>query len=175
MVDIIPKEAPKPSRGLSILFYFAIFLLIFSIIGYFALNNFLEKAREEVAALKLDLAGVMTTEKISLEKEILASKNKIDHFSYLVGQHLKASRIFEIIQKVTHPQVWFSKFDFNSREGQLKLSGETQNFVTLEQQTLILKGEEKIDKVNLENFSITKEGKIGFDLSLSFNPDIFRK
>jgi hypothetical protein len=175
MVDIIPKEAPKPSRGLNILFYFAIFLLILSIGGYFALNNFLEKAREEVAALELDLARAMTPEKISLEKEILASKNKIDNFSYLVGQHLKTSRIFEIIQKITHPQVWFSKFDFNSRQGELKISGETQNFETLGQQILILGDEEAINSVNLEKISITKEGKIDFDLLLSFKPDIFKK
>lgn len=174
MVDIIPKEASKPSRVLNILFYFGIFLLIFSIIGYFALARFSEKARAEVAALELDLAGIMTAEKISLEKEILASEDKINKFSYVIERHLAPSKIFELIQKTTHPQVWFSEFDFNSREGELKLSGETQNFITLEQQILILKEEEKITQVNLGNFSVTEEGKINFDLSLSFNPDIFK-
>jgi hypothetical protein len=62
----------------------------------------------------------------------------------------------------------------NSRQGALKIFGETQNFETLGQQILILRGEAAINKVNLEKVSIGKEGKINFDLSLFFNPDIFK-
>jgi hypothetical protein len=134
----------------------------------------LKKAEAEITVLELDLTREMSPEKISLEKEILASKNKIDDFSYLIEQHLEVSRIFEIIQKITHPQVLFSKFDLNSRQGALKIFGETQNFETLGQQILILRGEAVINKVNLETVSIGKEGKINFDLSLFFNPDIFK-
>jgi len=173
MVEIIPKESPKPSRGLNALFYFAIFLLILSIGGYFALNNFLQKAEGELETLKLDITKVMTPEKNTLEKEILASKDKIDKFSYLIGQHLQSSMIFGIIQKTTHPQVWFTKFDFDPRQKTLKVSGETQNFESLGQQILILEDEETIDDINLETISISKEGGIEFDLSLSFRADVF--
>ena len=174
MVEIIPREPKKLSTGLNILFYLAIFLLFFSVISYFVLNSLLKKAEAKIIVLELDLTREMPPEKISLEKEILADKNKIDDFSYLIEQHLEVSRIFEIIQKTTHPQVWFSKFDLNSRQGALKIFGETQNFETLGQQILILRGEAAVNKVNLEKVSIGKEGKINFDLSLFFNPDIFR-
>jgi len=171
MVEIIPKEPPKLSTGLSILFYSAIFLLSICVIGYFVLNNSLKKAEAELADLELDLIKEMPPEKISLEKEILAYKDKIDKFSYLLEQHLAVSRVFEIIQKTTHPQVWFSKFDLSSRPGQLKIFGETQNFETLGQQILILREEATINRVNLEKVSIGKEGKINFDLLLFFNPE----
>lgn len=173
MVEIIPKEAPKPSKGLNILFYFVIFLLIFAIGGYFALNNFLQKADKELASLKLNITEVMTPEKIALEKEILSFKDKIDMFSYLIEQHLESSKVFGIIQKVTHPKVWFSNFDFNSRQKTLKVSGKTQNFESLGQQLIILENEETIDNVDLETISISKEGGIEFNLSLSFKPDAF--
>ena len=173
MVEIIPKEPPKLSKGLNFLFYFAIFLLFFSIIGYFVLNNSLKNAQEKVAVLGLDLIKAMSPEKISLEKEILVSKNKIDNFSYLIEQHLEVSRVFEIIQKNCHPQVRFSKFDLNSEQGKLLVSGQTQSFETLGQQILILREEDLINKVNLETLSMDKEGKISFDLSLSFEPNIF--
>jgi len=169
MVEIIPKEPAKPARGLNFLFYLAIFLLFFSIISYFALNSFLKKAQEEVAALELALIEKMSPEEISLEEEILIAKKKIDDFSYLINQHLNSSRFFEIIQKNCHPKAWFSKFDLASRQGALKISGQTQNFETLGQQILILGEEASINKVNLEKFSISQEGKINFELSVSTN------
>jgi len=173
MVEIIPKEAPKPPRGLSLLFYFAIFLLILAIGGYFALNNFLQKADKELASLKLNITEVMTPEKIALEQEILSSRDKIDMFSYLIEQHLEGSKVFGIIQKVTHPKVWFSNLDFSPRQKTLKVSGKTQNFESLGQQLIIMENEETIDAVDLETISISKEGGIEFSLSLSFKPDVF--
>ncbi len=174
MVDIIPKEVPKPSKILNFFFYLAIFLLIFSLAGYFILNNFLDRTDRELNALKTELAEIMTEERSALEDEILKAKSKIDKFSLLISGRLVSQPIFEIIENVTHPQVWFRTFDFNIGQAELALSGETQSFITLWQQILILRDNEQINNVNLDNFLINQEGLISFDLSLSLKPDIFK-
>jgi Tfp pilus assembly protein PilN len=173
MVEIIPKEAPRPSKGLSALFYFAIFLLFLSAGGYFVLNNFLQKAESDLSSLKLEVSQIMTPEKTALEQEILTSKGEIDNFSSLVDQHLEPSVIFSIIQRVTHPQVWFTSLDFDPVQKVFEVSGETQSFESLGQQILIMEGEETIDTVDLKTVSISKEGGIEFDMSLSLKADVF--
>ena len=173
MVEIIPKEAFKPSRGLNILLYFAIFLLFLSAGAYFALNNFLQKAENNVASLESEISQIMTPEKVALEQEVLPSKSEIDRFANLINQHLQTSAIFEIIQRSTHPRVWFTKFDLDSRQKTFSLTGETENFETLGQQILIIQNEEAISTVNLDTVSSTKDGKVEFVLSLSLKPDAF--
>ncbi len=173
MVEIIPKEAFKPSRGLNILLYFAIFLLFLSAGAYFALNNFLQKAENNVASLESEISQIMTPEKVALEQEVLSSKSEIDRFANLINQHLQTSAIFEIIQRSTHPRVWFTKFDLDSRQKTFSLTGETENFETLGQQILIIQNEEAISTVNLDTVSSTKDGKVEFVLSLSLKPDAF--
>ncbi len=175
MVEIIPKEVPAVPKWLNILFYFALILLIFSIIGFFILNNSLKNSKAELTDLESSLLKKETaSEKISLEKEILSYQNKIENFSSLTSQHLVSSKFFEIIQKITHPKVWFSTFSLNSREGSVELSGLSRDFESLEQQLLILREEKIIENVDLKNISITKEGGISFNLSLSFNPEILK-
>jgi len=173
MVEIIPKEAPRPSKRLNALFYFSIFLLALAVGGYFALNSFLQEAEDDLASLRAEVSQIMTPEKIALEQEILTSKKRIDGFSSLIEQHLEASTAFEIVQRVTHPLVWFTTFDFDSRQGAFKVSGETQNFESLGQQILIMEKEEAISTVNLETISISREGKIEFSMSFSLSPDVF--
>ena len=173
MVEIIPKEAYKPSKGLNILFYFAIFLLLLSVGGYFTLNNFLQKAENDLAALEQEISQIMTPEKAALEQEVLTSKNEIDKFANLVNQHLETSKVFGIIQRATHPQVWFTGFDLNSRQKTFEVSGETQSFETLGQQILIMRNEEAISTVELDTLSIGSDGRVEFILSLSLKPDTF--
>ncbi|HUV81171.1 MAG TPA: hypothetical protein VMW21_01470 [Patescibacteria group bacterium] len=166
MVEIIPKEPAKPSKTLNLLFYLAIFLLFFSVISYFILSGFLKKTEEEAAALA---SALVQTEESSLEKEILTAKKKIEDFSSLIVRHLTPSEVFEIVEKNCHPKVWFSQFSLSSREKTLKVSGETDNFETLGQQIFILEEETALAKVTLESFSITSEGRINFELSLTLN------
>jgi hypothetical protein len=174
MVGIIPKEDAKYSKGSKFLFYFAIFLLISSVASYFLIDFFLEEAKSEISSLEMNLAEIMSPEKISLEKEILAYKKDIDNISYLMGRHLKASKIFEIIEKTTHPQVWFKEFTLSPDLGEFIISGESENFEILGQQLLIFEEEEELNEVNLGKALINNEGKIDFVLFALFNPDILK-
>jgi len=174
MVEIIPKEVPKLPGWLNILFYFSLILLVSAIASYFSLNNSLKKSQEELSNLELLLLQEITFEKFNLEKEIFKDKSKIEDFSYLIDQHLESSKIFNILEKISHPKVWFLNFDLNSQKGVLELSGEAQNFESLGQQILILNEEKSIKDTNLKNISITKEGKVGFNISLSLEPEILK-
>ena len=173
MVEIIPKEVSKPSKVLKIMLYFAIFLLLLSTAGYFVMNNFLDKAKNNLASIESEISQVMTPEKVTLEREVLFSKGEIDRFANLVNQHLETSAIFGIVQRVTHPKVWFSKFDLDSRQKTFQLTGETENFESLGQQVLIMRNEEAISIINLDTVSTTRDGRVGFVLSLALKSNAF--
>lgn len=169
MVEIIPKEIPPIPKWLNILFYFALALLIFSIVSYFILGSSLRNAQKNLVDLKNTLAGEETPEKIALEKEVLNYDKKVKDFSQIIVQRSASSKIFAFIEKTCHPKVWFPRFSLDPRSGQATFSGKAQSFESLGQQLLILKDESLVKSLGLEKVSISKEGEINFELSLSLD------
>jgi len=173
MPQFIPKEKPKRSIGLDILLVFSLLLLIAAAAGYFIFYKLINDGKLVLDDLNSKIAQEKTAERLALEKEMTEMKRKIDDFSYLVNQHLKIDQVFTIIQENTHPQIWFTQFELDPRFKIVKLIGEAQNFTTIGQQVSLFQKVEKINQVNLDEISLTKEGKIGFKLFLSFKSEVF--
>ncbi len=166
-MEIIPKKAVPLSHWVNILFYFSLVLLVFCIAGFFILSSSIKKSQKSLTDLENVFTSAKTPERIYLEEEVLKYQKKTEDFSKIVREHLETSKVFDLLQKDCHPKVWFSQFNLDSKGNQIGLSGETQSFESLGQQLLIFQGEDFIESVNLEKVSISKEGKIGFSLSLS--------
>jgi len=173
MPQFIPKEEPKPSLGLDILLVFSLLLLIAAIAGYVVFYKLIADGKLVLEDLNRRITQENTAERVALKTEMIEMKRKIDDFGYLVNQHLKIDQVFEIIQTNTHPQVWFTQFELDPRSRIVKLIGETQSFATVGQQVSFFQKVDKINQVNLDEVSLTKEGKISFKLSLSFKPEVF--
>lgn len=168
MIEIIPKPAEKLPFWVNVLFYFFLGFLLITIVIYFILGHFLKQAETTLENLEKTLAKEKTAEEIALEEEVLSYQKKIEGFSKLINRHLFSSKAFEFIEKNTHPQVWFSQLDLNSRGGEVNLSGETDNFVTLHQQVQIFRTNPSVKNLDLAEIAIGKEGRIDFTLNLTF-------
>jgi Tfp pilus assembly protein PilN len=171
-MEMIPKQTPKIPFWVDILFYLSVVLLIFTLISYFSLNHFLETSQKTLADLETTLSEEIS-EKAVLKNEILTYQKKIKDFSRLINAHLKTSNIFDFMEEQCHPEVWFNEFSLDTEAGKVLLAGEAQNFEALGQQMLILRDEKLIKSIDLGGVSLKKEGKINFNLSLSFDPSIF--
>src|SRR4030042_4982147 len=153
MVEIIPKETAKlPGWVNSFLFAFLIILLL-SIFGYFILNSSVKRAGDYLQGLTMSLNDLRSLERSTAEKEVLKYNNKIGYFFQLLDSHLETSKIFDLIQQSSHPQVWFTKFNLNATGDKAILSGKTRNFANLGQQILILGQEDWVSKVELQEVS----------------------
>jgi len=172
-MEIIPKETPKIPPWLDILFYFAIGFLVLVFIASFVINQPLKSSQETLEDLESTLAKEVS-ERASLKNEILTYQKKINDFSFLIDNHRNVSKIFAFMENQCHPKVWFSGFSLNAEERMVTLTGEAQDFESLGQQMLILRDEKMIKSVGLLNISMKKEGKITFNLSISFDPLIFK-
>lgn len=166
MVEIIPKPTERMTNWQNILFYLFFGLLLLTVFSYSILNYYLKKAESTSKNLEETLAREKTAEEITLEKEVFGYQKKIEDFSKLIKSHLFPSKFFEFIEKNSHPQVWFSRLDLNLRKGELKISGQAENFVVLDQQLQIFKANPLVKNFDLVKITIGKEGKVDFDLNL---------
>lgn len=174
MVELIPKETPQIPRWLNIVFYFSLLILFFSIISFFVLGNSIKKAQSALQGLEIDLFEARTAERVVLEKEIINYEKKINDFFSLAPHHLEASFFFGFLERITHPQVWFPRINFDADQSKVYFGGTTRNFESLGQQILIFQQENFISDVNLEKVSIDRTGDINFDLSFSVNLELLK-
>ncbi|OQX00968.1 hypothetical protein BWK69_00325 [Candidatus Parcubacteria bacterium A4] len=173
MVEVIPRPTEKPSVWQDVILYFSIIIFLIALASYFLLNfYFLKKSSEALSDLNNVLMVSTTEQESELEKKALDYRDKIEKFSELIGIHLFSSKFFSLIEKNSHPQVWFSNFNLIPAEGRVDFIVETENFLTLEQQIKILENNPQINNLNLHNISIKEDGKVGFDLSFLFNKNI---
>jgi hypothetical protein len=174
MVEIIPKTEVKMPAWQNISLYLSFGLLLMAVLAYFILNIYLDRAETTSKNLEETLAKEKTAEEIALEEEVLDYQRKIEDFSKLIGRHLFPSKFFEFIEKNSHPQVWFSKLDLNPKEGEVNLTGETDNFVVLYQQLQTFRANPLVRNLDLVGIAIGKEGRVNFGLNLDLDPSLFK-
>lgn len=175
MVEIIPKPVEKKFNWQDIIFDFLLFLILASLLAYFILSNSLKKAETNLRNLEEALAKEKTAEEIALEKEVFDYQRKIEDFSKLINLHLFPSKFFEFIEKNSHPKIWFSKLNLNPPKKEAELAGQTENFIILGQQLQIFRSHPLARNLDLVKINLGKEGKIDFELKITFDSQLFKK
>ncbi|PIP24810.1 MAG: hypothetical protein COX34_02200 [Candidatus Nealsonbacteria bacterium CG23_combo_of_CG06-09_8_20_14_all_36_12] len=170
-IEIIPKtKARRPIFLINFLFFLGIFLLVLTIIAYFYLNNRIEKSSQTLKNLEENILQKRTPEVENLEKEIDSWRQKIEDYNFLFSQHRNPTNLFEFLEKVTHPQVWWTDFTFDATiPNSLRLKGVTQDFSTLQQQLIIFQNENFVQKINLNQVYFGKGGGVEFELEISLD------
>lgn len=174
MIEIIPKPAQKLPLWLNILFYFSIAFLLGMVSTYFILDHSLKSSKNSLKILEETLTQEKTGEEVVLEKEVFGYQKKIQDFSKLLSQHQFCSKLFEFIEGICHPKIWFSQINLNPAQSEVNLLGEAEDFTTIGQQLLILKSEPLVKNVSLSQIAIGKKGRVNFGLNLSLDPTIFK-
>lgn len=175
-IEIIPKsEIKRPTLLINLPLAIGIILSILAILGYFYLQNNIKNSSENFKNLEASILEKRTPEVDNLEKEIADWRQKIEDYNLLFAGHRESSNVFELLEKITHPKVWWTDFKFDSSfPNNLRLSGVSQDFSTLQQQLIIFGNESFIKNVILNKISLLKEGGIEFELEISVDPDILK-
>ncbi len=156
-------------------FSIGIILLILAILGYLFLQNNIKNSSENLKNLEESISGKRTSEVENMEKEISGWRQKIEDYNLLFSGHRESSNLFEFLEKITHPKVWWTDFKFDpSFSSNLRLTGVSQDFSTLQQQLIILGNENYIKNIILNKVSLIKGGQVEFELEISVDPEILK-
>ena len=145
-------------------------LFLFFFVSYF-IFNYSEKKSETIFN-ELSRKLQKTPQERELEKKLESYRDKINYYNIILSTHRWPTKIFNLLEKITHPHVWFSKFDLDLEKRILILGGEAENFYILGQQILLLEKESVITSVSLAEIAI--EEKIKFSLKLTLKEEIFK-
>jgi len=174
MIEIIPKPQAKSPSWINILFYSSLVLLIITALSIFIINQLQKNAFNTSQKLGEELKEVKSPERFDSANKLIGYQKKIADFSYLIQDHKSTSKLFTLLEKLSHPKVQFTSFDFKADKTKIVLKGETDNFLSLGQQFLIFRAEPLIKEVNLSEVSIGKGGRVGFSFVIIPSNEIFQ-
>lgn len=173
-LEIEKKEKTYKISPDIIVLIFLLFLFLVFLGSYFYFLFLETKIKKEISVVESNIEN--TQKKIEpLEKEAKKYQEKINNLKFLLDFHRLPLKVFEFLEKNTHPQVWFSSLDFNLEKNSLKIPGNAQSFEVLAQQILIFKNSEFVKNINLSKVNLGKEGGVSFDLELTIDPKIYKQ
>ncbi|GAI36884.1 unnamed protein product [marine sediment metagenome] len=172
--ELIPKEKLKTPSLINSLFYSSLALLI--ILGgvYLGMRIKVSSLKSQIEETKVNVVRIKTEGDKETERQVLGYQKKIKDFSELFSEHKIVSSFLEFLRNSTHLKVSFSDLSLNTKTANVLLGGETEDFKTLGEQILYLKGSEFIKGLDLSNLSLGKEGEVQFNIRLFLDPKIFK-
>lgn len=175
MVELIPKKREiQLPHWLDVLFYVAIGIFIFSILGWFIITRIEDAAQKDLQVAKEKISREHSPERQAMKAEVLLYKKKIEDFAALLDTHYQTSKFLQHLEGRVHPKVWFSEIALDVEKFTVKLVGNADSFQTVGQQIMIFEGDKLLKNVNLSSLSSGKEG-IQFSLDFSFDKAIFEQ
>lgn len=172
-IEITPQPKIKTPIWTIILLVVDFLFLAGLLTSYFYFDSSSKKITE---LLKKSPQEIFLEEQLKeKETELSLDEARINAFGKLLTDHRNTVELFNLLEKVSLPNVWFSKFDFNYTQQTIGISGQTDNFVNLWQQIDILKKEPLFKNISLTGVGVGKKGGVDFSLSLQFDSQVFQK
>ena len=110
---IIRQLKIKKFWWLDTILYFVISLLLATVFCYLIFTVKISIERKNMGQIEEKIANTGTAQQKQLEKEVFEYQVKIDNFAALLNAHKIPSQIFDVIKKLTLPNVWFNNFVCN--------------------------------------------------------------
>ena len=156
-----------------IVFYFVISMLIAVVFCYviFIIKNNIQRNQIKEEGVKIE--EVASEQQKIDEEEVILYKNKIGDFAGLLENHEFLSHAFIFMEQHTRPDVWIKNISIDKNNRKLLVAGETDSMEALSRQVAVFEKDEYVGKIDLLSSSLSDSARIGFNLSLVLNPEIF--
>jgi len=169
-IEITTKRNVKAPAWSVVLLVLALVLIIAGVLCYF---YFLDQSKKLAEKLVISQAEEeIEKDFVAKQKEINLINSKAEIFGRIILNHKDTTKIFGFLEKTCLKKVWFSSFNINQQEA--NVFGNADNFVSLEQQMIVLRKQPAVSNITLSGMNINKEGGVDFSFVINFNNQIYK-
>lgn len=171
VVEFIPKQEQKPIFGQMFFVIVSIVLVAGVVFSILLLQQSVEAAREEFAALNKTFVEEIQPFKEELSAKLQDYKEKTEVLKSVLDEKKNALAFLALLEQTTHPGVFFKSLSGSMKTRVFELEGEAQDFIVLEQQRLIWNSKEEFQS-ELRNIRLNEEGAVEFTVEFIVAPEI---
>ncbi|MBI5045960.1 MAG: hypothetical protein HZC14_03115 [Candidatus Niyogibacteria bacterium] len=169
---VLPSPVYK-SKGLGFLTIISVVLLVVSFAALAGVWLYMGVLRGDMDRLSADFDKTKKEFDIASIQDLSAVSTSIDVSKKILQSHVAVSRIMDMLEQNTLPDVRFSNFNYGGGGGNLiTLAGDAKSYTTLAEQALVLESIKNVESLSLSNLSLRGGGRVGFDLFITIKPDL---
>lgn len=170
--ELIYSLKEKKYWWTEILFYFALALLLGSLVFYLLMQIRISSLNHKILTIQDKLKEVGTPEQKEIEKKVFAYQTKITLISGLLKEHKIPTRLFDFFEKNTLPEIQFVDFKEDVLNNAVLISGNAPDLDILSKQLKIFEDSSQVIDVFESHSSKESEG-VDFKIRLLLSPELF--
>lgn len=172
IVELIPKQIKKPVFGQVFFLIVSLAVLAGVTVSFLILQQLISTARASLDILEKQLSQDTRPQEQELASKLQEYKQGVEDFKFVASERKSFLPFFEVLEKTTHPDVFFLALDAIDNANVLALDGETRNFFALEQQRLVWKERNEFQNVQLQDIRLTGTGNGSFKVEFTVSPEL---
>ena len=166
------KLPPAWPKGL-LTFVFIIFLLASG--TAFGLNYFNGIQDKKLETLNTQFQDLRATFPVSQEQEIAVFEKKLTNLEKLLSNHIYFSHVLALLEKTTHPQIYYTSLDYSLEKKSLVLEGVAKNQQILSEAVNGFVNDSKdIKMVILRDMKVNTDSTVQFHLELLLQSQVLQ-
>ncbi len=173
-ITLLPRKKIVPKFPPGLLEKVLFTILICSIIIWIGQTYYKKSLQGEFDYLNSLIRETEQRRDKNLEEEIYLAGERLGMLEKIVTPHLYWTKIFERLEDLTVPTVWFSDFRAQN-SGDAQLEGFASSYSSLARQFVSFSQDTTFKEINLSSITTGEAGEIGFTFKLLFEPEILFK
>lgn len=169
------KSTPLPSawpKGL-LTFVFIIFLL--TLVTFFGLNYYNKIQNKELETLNSQFQKIRNSFPVNDEEKIALFEKKIINLDKLLKNHIYFSNVLAFLERVTHPQVYYTSLDYTADKNSLILEGIARNQQILSEAINgFVNDSQDVKMVILRDMKVNNDKTVQFHVELILQPQLVK-
>ena len=153
----------------SILMIFSIGFLIVVILISLGLWGYQANLIKEKTSLIERIGNLQNQRNNDLEVNFIELGKRIEGFERTLEHRIYFSKIFEMIEELTLPQVQFADTNIDLSENKFNLKIEADSYSTLANQVIVFEEDLRIKNVELSKTGLSTYGQVTSELTLELN------
>lgn len=146
-------------------------LAVLLCLGLWGARMALDKKSSNLAVQKEELEA---ERKLDLEEDFTGLKKRIEILKLILNNRKYPSRVFQMLEELTLPQVQFMQLDTDLAKAEVILIIESSDYTTLAKQVAVFEDDSRIKNIELSEVELKLSGRIGSNLKIGLDQDFLR-
>ena len=123
--------------------------------------------REQIAILEKELRPDLLNQLFALSNRLAAARD-------VLTSHTFSSNVFALLEKSTHPQVFYSSFQYAADGRLITLTAKAGSYRIVAEQITILESDPQVERVGFGGLTLDDKGFVNFKLTVIFKPSLLQ-
>lgn len=168
-----PKQLPPTwPKGL---LTFALIIFLFAGGVWLGLDYWNKNKESQLTVLEDEFQNLRDSFALEQEQEVVLFEKKLNNLSKLLTNHIYFSKVLNVLEQLTHPQIYYTNLDFSEEKNLLTIEGVAKNQRALSEAVSgLVNHPEEIKAVAVREMKLVKDKDLTFSLYVFIQPGLLK-